>query len=130
MPSTPANAMRISNPPNPAISTGLLSAVGMKPTRDTTIVFILPFPNGVPERRIVQRKMIVKRDLIPMQDDPENGGGLTGELRPNARTYAERRDIESRSDQPVFDTGRRHRVCRTEPRRKVRVCAADRKSVV
>src|ERR1035441_5962297 len=50
--------------------------------------------------------MILKRDLIPMQDDTENGGGLTGELRPNARTYADRRDVESRSDQPVFGTGR------------------------
>src|ERR1035437_2034061 len=49
MPSTPANAMRISNQPNPAISTSLLSAVGMRPTRDTAIVFILPFPNGIPE---------------------------------------------------------------------------------
>src|SRR5450759_1069843 len=68
--------------------------------------------------------MILKRDLIPMQDDPENGGGSTGELRPNAGTYAERRDTESRSDQPVSGIGRRHRVCRTEPRREVHVCAA------
>src|ERR1039458_1972545 len=68
--------------------------------------------------RIVQCKMILKRDLIPMQDDTENGGGLTGELRPNARTHADRRDIESRSDQPVFETGRHHRICRTEPRRR------------
>src|ERR1035441_5345568 len=74
--------------------------------------------------RIVQCKMILKRDLIPMQDDTENGGGLTGELRPNARTYADRRDVESRSDQPVFGTGRHYRICRTEPRRKVRICAA------
>src|SRR5664280_1662183 len=57
--------------------------------------------------------MILKRDLIPMQDDTENGGGLTGERRPNARRYAERRDIESRSDQPVFGTGRQHRICQT-----------------
>src|SRR5450759_1163325 len=68
--------------------------------------------------------MILKRDLIPMQSDTENGGGVTGELRPNVRTYADRRDIESRSDQPVFEAGRQHRICRTEPRRKVRVCAA------
>src|ERR1039457_4313233 len=81
-------------------------------------------PCGIRLRRIVQRKMILKRDLIPMQDDTENGGGLTGELRPNARTHADRRDIESRSDQPVFETGRHHRICRAEPRRKVRVCAA------
>src|ERR1035437_5834364 len=39
--------MRISNPPNPAISTSLLSTVGMKPTRDAAIDFILPFPNGI-----------------------------------------------------------------------------------
>src|ERR1017187_10846813 len=74
--------------------------------------------------RIVQRKMILKRDLIPMQGDTENGGGLTGELRPNACTNAERRDTESRSDQSVFEPGRRHRVCRTKPRREVLVCAA------
>src|ERR1035441_2437196 len=85
---------------------------------------ILTLPNGVPSGRIVQCKMILKRDLIPMQDDTENGGGLTGELRPNARTYADRRDVESRSDQPVFGTGRHYRICRTEPRRKVRICAA------
>src|ERR1039457_1250774 len=49
MPSTPANAMRISNPPNPASSTSRLSIVGMRPTRDTAIVFILPVPNGMPK---------------------------------------------------------------------------------
>src|ERR1017187_4846115 len=47
MPSTPANAMRISNPPNPARSTSLLSTVGMRPTRDTALVFILPSPDGI-----------------------------------------------------------------------------------
>src|ERR1039457_5341475 len=36
--------MRINNPPNPPISTSLLSTVGMKPTRAAAIVFILPFP--------------------------------------------------------------------------------------
>ena len=52
----------------------------------------------------------------PPQDDTEDGGELTGELRPkrpNAGTYAARRDIESRLDQPVFETGRYHRICRT-----------------
>src|ERR1035438_4061937 len=44
IPSAPANAMRINNPPNPPISTSLLSTVGMKPTRAAAIVFILPFP--------------------------------------------------------------------------------------
>src|ERR1039458_7300212 len=86
------------------------------------IVYSIPQPDYA--GRIVQRKMILKRDLIPMQYDTENGGGMTGELRPNARTHADRRDIEFRSDQPVFETGRHHRICRTEPRRKVRVCAA------
>src|ERR1035438_2824247 len=85
---------------------------------------ILSYYHALQARRIVQRKMILKRDLIPMQDDTENEGGLTGELRPNARTHADRRDIESRSDQPVFETGRHHRICRAEARRKVRVCAA------
>src|ERR1017187_3859178 len=47
MPSTPANAMRISNPPNPARSTSLLSTVGMRPTRETAIVFILLSPDGI-----------------------------------------------------------------------------------
>src|ERR1039458_8988227 len=61
--------------------------------------FRIHFDRAVQPRRIVQCKMILKRDLIPMQDDTENGGGLTGELRPNARTYADRRDVESRSDQ-------------------------------
>src|ERR1039458_7548391 len=87
-------------------------------------VFSIDHRMGGRQIRIVQCKMILKRDLIPMQDDTENGGGLTGELRPNARTYADRREIESRSDLPVFETGRHHRICRTEPCRKVRVCAA------
>src|ERR1035437_5955501 len=42
--------MRIRNPPNPAISTSLLSTVGMKPTRDVAIDFILPFPNEIPKQ--------------------------------------------------------------------------------
>ena len=33
-----------------ARSTSLLSTVCMKPTRDTVIVFILLFPNGIPDR--------------------------------------------------------------------------------
>src|ERR1035441_9495150 len=41
MPSTPANAMRISSPPNPARSTSRLSIVGMKPARD-----IVPLPSA------------------------------------------------------------------------------------
>jgi hypothetical protein len=49
MPSTPANVMRISSPPNPARSTNRLSVVGMKPTRDVAIVFILPLPNRIAE---------------------------------------------------------------------------------
>jgi hypothetical protein len=53
IPSAPANAMRISNPPNPAIRTNLLSLVGMKPTRVAAIAFILSFPGTTnPARRI------------------------------------------------------------------------------
>ena len=44
-------------------------------------------------RRIVQYKMILKRGLIPTQDDPENVRGRGG-LRPDANTHAERRDAD------------------------------------
>jgi hypothetical protein len=47
--------------------------------------------------RIVQYEMILKPDLIPIQDDPENGAEgtiLAGILRLNASTHAERGTTE------------------------------------
>src|SRR5205807_3991957 len=67
--------------------------------------------------------MILKRSLIPMQDDTENGGGRVGMLRPDAATNAAYRNIESRSNQRVFETQRRHRVCGPKPERDLRLGA-------
>src|ERR1035438_1555872 len=56
MPSTPANAMRISSPPNPARSTSRLSIVGMKPARD-----IVPLPNPQFPRRPLRHRPRTRR---------------------------------------------------------------------
>src|SRR5450759_1868218 len=73
--------------------------------------------------RIVQYKMILKQDLIPIQDDPENVKGW-GVPRPDANTYAERRSAERRADSRVPPGQRDHRVPRPEPGRIVRLGGA------
>src|ERR1035437_4383152 len=54
--------------------------------------------------RVIQCKMILKRDLTPMQDDPENGSGRIGvQKRPDANTHAVRRSPDGAADRRVFD---------------------------
>src|ERR1019366_3984946 len=61
--------------------------------------------------RIVQYKMILKQDLIPIQDDPENVKGQ-GVPRPDANTYAERRIADLGADPGVPQGQPDHRVPR------------------
>src|ERR1035437_9257455 len=74
--------------------------------------------------RIVQYKMILKQDLIPIQDDPENVK-RRGVPRPNANTYAERRRAHRGTDSRVPQGQRGHRVPRPEAGRIVRLGAAS-----
>ena len=53
--------------------------------------------------------MILKPDLFPIQDDPENRRCRVGVLRGNANTNAERRGSETRPDQRVLESQRRDR---------------------
>src|SRR5205807_5437018 len=76
------------------------------------------------EVRIVQYKMILKQDLIPIQDDPENVRRW-GVPRPDAITYAERRSADRRTDSSVPQGQRNHRVPGPEPGRFVRLGAAS-----
>src|SRR5258708_921333 len=69
--------------------------------------------------------MILKPDLIPIQDDPETRGGGVGVLRLDASTYAERREPDGRADQRVFESQWRHRVCGPKPCRDLRLDGAD-----
>jgi hypothetical protein len=48
-------------------------------------------------------QIILKRNPIPMQDDPENDTGGAGvKKRPDADTYAERRGPDGAADRRVF----------------------------
>src|SRR5271165_2458276 len=67
--------------------------------------------------------MILKRELIPIQDDPENGGWL-GSLRPGANTHAERRGPDEGTDSGVPERQRGNRIQRAKPRRALRLGAA------
>src|SRR5437764_8795365 len=70
--------------------------------------------------RVVQYKMILKRDLIPTQDDPENVRRRGG-LRPDANTHAERRSTDQKTARRVFEGQRRDRVPSPKPGRTVRL---------
>src|SRR6202171_966462 len=76
------------------------------------------------DHRIVQYKMILKRGLIPTQDDPENVRGRGG-LRPDANTHAERRGAHSGTDSRVPQRQSVDRVQLQESGRAVPVCAAS-----
>src|ERR1700752_2963016 len=69
---------------------------------------------GKRARRILQYKMSMKRgwglDRFPMQDEHENGGQV-GMLRPGARTHAECREPESRTNTRVPAVEPEDRVC-------------------
>ena len=84
---------------------------------------ILPWVVDSAAVRIVQYKMILKRELIPIQDDRENGGGGGG-LRPDANTHAERRCTHPGTDPRVPQRQSIHRIHRPKPSRVVRICAA------
>src|ERR1019366_8075156 len=81
---------------------------------------IIPQRPYFTRRRIVQYKMILKQDLIPIQDDPENVKGQ-GVPRSDANTYAERRIADLGADPGVSQGQRDHRVPRPEPGRIVRL---------
>src|ERR1700682_2064764 len=76
------------------------------------------------DHRIVQYKMILKRGLIPTQDDPENVRGRGG-LRPDANTHAERRGAHSGTDSRVPQRQSVDRVQRAESGRVVPLCATS-----
>src|SRR5579871_1859981 len=67
--------------------------------------------------------MILKRGLIPTQDDPENMRGRGG-LRPDADTDAERRATQPGADPGVPQSQSGHRIHRPKQGRAVSVCAA------
>src|SRR6202035_3506260 len=71
--------------------------------------------------RIVQYKMIMKVNLIPMQDDHENGMSGLGVLRPYANTHAERRRTDGRADQGVLEGQRGGQLRGPEQKGGVRV---------
>src|SRR5712691_9055356 len=75
--------------------------------------------------RVDQYKMILKRGLIPTQDDPENGGIGIGVQRPDADTHAERRGPDRAADQGVFEGQRRDRVYRAKPGRGLQLDRAN-----
>src|SRR5712691_273868 len=70
--------------------------------------------------RIVQYKMILKKDLIAIQEDAEDVKRW-GVPRPDAITYAERRSADPRTDPRVPAGQRSHRVPRPKPGRFVRL---------
>src|ERR1035438_2294222 len=74
--------------------------------------------------RIVQYKMILKRDLIPIQDDPEKMRSQ-GVWRPVANTHGERRNADRSTDPGVPQRQPGDRVRRAEPRGTVPVGAAS-----
>ena len=47
--------------------------------------------------------MIMKLNLIPMQDDHENGMSGVGVLRPDANKHAERGRVNSRTDPGILE---------------------------
>jgi hypothetical protein len=62
----------------------------------------------------LSNKMILKRDLIPTQGDPENGTGGAGmHKRLNADRDAERRDADRATDRRVSEGQRGNRICRS-----------------
>src|SRR4051812_18360762 len=70
--------------------------------------------------RIVQYKMILKRDLIPIQGDPENVRRRGG-LRRDASTHAERRSAHPGTDSRVPQRQSADRIQRSKPSRVIRV---------
>jgi hypothetical protein len=65
--------------------------------------------------------MILKRDLIPIQDDPENGRDRVGALQGNVHTNAECRGSFTEPDRRVFEGQRRDRLQWSEPGGGVRM---------
>jgi hypothetical protein len=81
------------------------------------------FSHTIPQRvsggswRIVQCKMSMKPELIPMQHEHETGCG--GMLRPDAINDAECRTFEPRANPGVSGIERRNRVRRARARRDI-----------
>src|ERR1017187_5756740 len=74
--------------------------------------------------RIVQYKMILKQDLIPIQDDRETVK-RRGVRRPDANAHAERRIADRRTDSTVPHGQRNDRIQRPESGRVVRLGGAS-----
>src|ERR1700692_4938459 len=66
--------------------------------------------------------MILKRSLIPAQDDRENGRWI-GVLRPDANTHGERRKSDASTNSRVSEGQPDDRIGRSESGRLVRVGA-------
>jgi hypothetical protein len=79
----------------------------------------------VRERRIIQYKMILKQNLIPMQDDPENGRNGVGKPLGNADQNAECRESDTFTNQRVLEGQRGDRVQRAKPWRGLRLGRKD-----
>src|SRR6266446_7399629 len=75
--------------------------------------------------RVVQYKMILKRVLIPTQDDPENRRFEVDVRRPGANTHGERRGSDRAADQRVFEGQQRHRIYGPRPGRGLRMDGAN-----
>src|SRR5580692_850446 len=75
----------------------------------------LPQPRVTPLHRVVQYKMILKQNLIPMQDDPENGRNRVGKPLGNAHQNAECRESDEFTNQRVFESQRGDRIQRSKP---------------
>ena len=80
---------------------------------------------GLLSGRTELSNLILKRNLIPIQDDPEKGGGGVGVLQRDAHANAECRDAESGSDPGVPQAQPGDRVHRAKPGRGIRLGAAD-----
>src|SRR5580692_12354980 len=85
----------------------------------------LPQPRVTPLHRVVQYKMILKQNLIPMQDDPENGRNRVGKPLGNAHQNAECRESDKFTNQRVFEGQRGDRVQRAKPRGGVHLGRKD-----
>src|SRR5580658_8424934 len=74
--------------------------------------------------RIIQYKMIMKRDRFPIQDDHEMRVSGPGVLRPDADTHAEQREPDAPTDQRFFKGQRGDRLQRGQPGGSVRLGGA------
>src|SRR5450631_4182116 len=68
--------------------------------------------------------MILKRELISIQDDPEKGETRVGKLRLDAIANAACRRSQSGADRRISEGRRGDRIQRSKPGRKVRLDAA------